>query len=209
MLTCVCLTNFTRSDMYAFHEMPPQSRKAGIQADAALAASVFDTIDLNRNGKISWEELWAAARPEVEDVLQALREQGLTIERLLRENDSSGDGTLSFSEFQKLLMGLGMEIDQETAAEVFKRLDADGDQQLSLKTLMGKGRPGVPVKAVISQLRSLRLLRRISLGDLKSVCDANGDAKLTKEHFLQILLKVAWHCLLQLFLLENWFEMLD
>ena len=206
---CVCLTHFTRSDMYAFHEMPPQSRKAGIQADAALAASVFDTIDLNRNGKISWEELWAAARPEVEDVLQALREQGLTIERLLWENDSSGDGTLSFSEFQKLLMGLGMEIDQETAAEVFKRLDADGDQQLSLKTLMGKGRPGVPVKAVISQLRSLRLLRRISLGDLKSVCDANGDAKLTKEHFLQILLKVAWHCLLQLFLLENWFEMLD
>ncbi len=142
MLTCVCLTHFTRSDMYAFHEMPPQSRKAGIQADAALAASVFDTIDLNRNGKISWEELWAAARPEVEDVLQALREQGLTIERLLRENDSSGDGTLSFSEFQKLLMGLGMEIDQETAAEVFKRLDADGDQQLSLKSFpVGRDSP--------------------------------------------------------------------
>ncbi len=70
-------------------------------------------------------------------------------------------------------------------------------------------RPESSQKAVISQLRSLRLLHGISLGDLKSVCDANGDAKLTKEHFLQILLKVAWHCLLQLFLLENWFEMLD
>lgn len=116
--------------------MPPQSRKVGIQADPALAASVFDTIDLNRNGKISWEELWAAARPDVTDVLQALHQQSLSIERLLRENDSSGDGTLSFSEFQKLLMRLHMEIDQETATEVFKRLDADGDQQLSLKTFL-------------------------------------------------------------------------
>ena len=187
--------------------MPPQSRKVGIQADPALAASVFDTIDLNRNGKISWEELWAAARPDVTDVLQALHQQSLSIERLLRENDSSGDGTLSFSEFQKLLMRLHMEIDQETATEVFKRLDADGDQQLSLKKLMGKGTPGAPVKAVISQLRSLRLLRGISLADLKSFCDANGDAKLTKEHFLQILLKVAWHSLFHLFLQETWFEM--
>ena len=116
--------------------MPPQSRKVGIQADPALAASVFDTIDLNRNGKISWEELWAAARPDVTDVLQALHQQSLSIERLLRENDSSGDGALSFSEFQKLLMRLHMEVDQETATEVFKRLDADGDQQLSLKTFL-------------------------------------------------------------------------
>ena len=207
VLTYVCLTHFTQSDVYAFHEMPPQSRKVGIQADPALAASVFDTIDLNRNGKISWEELWAAARPDVTDVLQALHQQSLSIERLLRENDSSGDGTLSFSEFQKLLMRLHIEIDQETATEVFKRLDADGDQQLSLKKLMGKGTPGAPVKAVISQLRSLRLLRGISLADLKSFCDANGDAKLTKEHFLQILLKVAWHSLFHLFLQETWFEM--
>ena len=59
-------------------------------------------------------------------------------------------------------------------------------------------RPESSVKAVISQLRSLRLLRGISLADLKSFCDANGDAKLTKEHFLQILLKVAWRAIVML-----------
>ena len=115
--------------------------KVGIQLDASLAGQVFDFIDRNGNGKISWEEVWEAARPSVDEVLQvlkAIREQrGLSIERLLRQHDSSGDDKLAFSEFQKLLQALSIDIDEKTAAGVFKRLDRDGDQQLSLRTLFG------------------------------------------------------------------------
>ncbi|CAL1127583.1 unnamed protein product [Cladocopium goreaui] len=115
--------------------------RVGIQAHAALAERVFAFIDQNGNGKISWEELWAAARPSVDEVLQVLKaikeQRGLSIERLLRQHDSSGDDKLAFSEFQKLLQSLSIDIDQETAAEVFKRLDRDGDRQLSLGALAG------------------------------------------------------------------------
>jgi Ca2+-binding EF-hand superfamily protein len=96
--------------------------------------------------------LWAAARPSVDEVLQVLKaikeQRGLSIERLLRQHDSSGDDKLAFSEFQKLLQSLSIDIDQETAAEVFKRLDRDGDKQLSLRALFGfdsgGGRSEVP-----------------------------------------------------------------
>ena len=82
-------------------------------------------------------------------MLKAIKEQrGLSIERLLRRHDSSGDDKLAFSEFQKLLQSLSIDIDQETAAEVFKRLDRDGDKQLSLRALFGfdsgGGRSEVP-----------------------------------------------------------------
>ena len=71
-------------------------------------------------------------------MLKAIKEQrGLSIERLLRQHDTSGDDKLAFSEFQKLLQSLSIDIDQETAAEVFKRLDRDGDRQLSLGALAG------------------------------------------------------------------------
>ena len=71
-------------------------------------------------------------------MLKAIKEQrGLSIERLLRQHDSGGDDKLAFSEFQKLLQSLSIDIDQETAAEVFKRLDRDGDEQLSLGALFG------------------------------------------------------------------------
>ena len=71
-------------------------------------------------------------------MLKAIKEQrGLSIERLLRQHDSSGDDKLAFHEFQKLLQSLSIDIDQETAAEVFKRLDRDGDKQLSLRALAG------------------------------------------------------------------------
>jgi hypothetical protein len=47
-----------------------------------------------------------------------------------------------------LLQSLSIDIDQETAAEVFKRLDRDGDKQLSLRALFGfdsgGGRSEVP-----------------------------------------------------------------
>jgi len=156
--------------------------KVGIQADPALAASVFDTIDVNRNGKISWEELWAAARPDVTDVLQALHQQSVSIERLLRENDSSGDGALSFSEFQKLLTRLGMEIDQETATEVFKRLDADGDQQLSLKTfLAGRDSP--------AGRRSPTSLSRSTSPDRRSRLQSVLDDYLTREQLRNMIVE--------------------
>ena len=56
-------------------------------------------------------------------------------------------------------------------------------------------RPRPTLEDVMSQLRNLRLVRGISLADLKSTCDAGGDAKLTKEDLLKILLRVAWHIL--------------
>ena len=173
-------------------------QQVGIQADAALAEQVFGFIDQNGNGKISWEELWAAARPSVDEVLQVLKaikeQRGLSIERLLRQHDSSGDDKLAFSEFQKLLQSLSIDIDQETAAEVFKRLDRDGDKQLSVNAIVGKGTPEPgPLQDVMSQLRNLRLVRGISLADLKSTCDAGGDVKLTKDDLLKVLLRVAWH----------------
>ena len=52
----------------------------------------------------------------------------------------------------------------------------------------------------MSQLRNLRLVRGISLADLKSTCDAGGDVKLAKDDLLKILLRVAWHILAHKFL---------
>ena len=54
-------------------------------------------------------------------------------------------------------------------------------------------RPRPTLEDVMSQLRNLRLVRGISLADLKSTCDAGGDVKLTKDDLLKILLRVAWH----------------
>ena len=106
------------------------------------------------NGKISWEELWAAARPSVDEVLQVLKaikeQRGLSIERLLLQHDSSGDDKLAFSEFQKLLQSLSIDIDQETAAEVFKRLDRDGDKQLSLRALFGFDSGGRQIRSSVN-----------------------------------------------------------
>ena len=52
-------------------------------------------------------------------------------------------------------------------------------------------RPRPTLEDVMSQLRDLRLVRGISLADLKSTCDAGGDAKLTKDELLKTLLRVA------------------
>ena len=54
-------------------------------------------------------------------------------------------------------------------------------------------RPRPTLEDVMSQLRNLRLVRGISLADLKSTCDAGGDVKLTKDDLLKVLLRVAWH----------------
>ena len=45
---------------------------------------------------------------------------------------------------------------------------------------------------ILYQLRNLRLVRGVSLADLKSTCDASGDLKLTKEDLFKILMRVAW-----------------
>lgn len=130
-----------RGSFRSIHEL-----KVGIQADSALAEEVFRSIDKDGSGKISWDELWAAAKPSVDEVLQVLRgiqeQRGLGLQKLLQKYDSSGDGTLAFREFQALLQSLSIDIDGETAVEVFKRLDSDGDKQLSLRAMAGDSNGG-------------------------------------------------------------------
>ena len=110
------------------------SAQVGIKEEG-LAEGIFRLIDRDRSGKISLAELGDAMKPTATEVLEALKHKqrrGLSMETLLQLRDRDGDGQLAFGEFRFLLEGLGFNVDVDTAREVFRRLDVDGDGQLSL-----------------------------------------------------------------------------
>jgi Ca2+-binding EF-hand superfamily protein len=97
------------------------AREAGVGADGSISEEAFTNV----TGNLIFEAGEAAFN----------RALGPVVKAIIGLCDKNGDGLINGAEFASWLTAVGVNGDE--AAEVFGRVDADGDGELSLDELLG------------------------------------------------------------------------
>ncbi|KAL1195469.1 putative calcium-binding protein CML32 [Cardamine amara subsp. amara] len=95
-------------------------------------AEIFERVDKNKDGKISWDEFALAIRAFSPSITSE------EVDKMFRELDADGDGQIDSVEFAScLVLGEGEEQDDEETVmkEAFDLYDIDGDGKISASEL--------------------------------------------------------------------------
>ena len=65
-----------------------------------------------------------------------------------KKMDTSGDGSVSFSEFQDFIVRFKMSLEAGEVKELWKALDVDGSGRMSLEEFIGRAYPGIDLSTV-------------------------------------------------------------
>ncbi|CAJ1360947.1 unnamed protein product [Effrenium voratum] len=133
------LGDLNRDNKLTVAELRHLLAEVGLTVDDELLVQVFNLMDHNGNGKISWSELWNAMTPSASEVLAELRvaivRRHISVPELIRKHDANADDVLTPGEFHRLLDGLGFDLDDATVRDVVRQIDLDGSKQVTRRSL--------------------------------------------------------------------------
>lgn len=131
-------------------------------------AEIFQRVDKNKDGKISWDEFAEAIRAFSPSITSE------EIDKMFRELDADGDGQIDSVEFAScLILDGGGEKDDEEAVmkEAFDLYDIDGDGKISASE----------IHVVLKRLGEKHTMEECVV--MVRAVDADGDGFVSFEEF--------------------------
>ena len=129
---------------------------------------MFNSLDKNKDGKLSLEELKAG----LDDLAAYFQYSDIDYEEVLSSMDTDGDGEIDFTEFISAAYNKKTLLTKENLDAAFKTFDVDGNGKIStaeLRKVFASGRAGKAQDEIWQEI-------------FKEV-DKNGDGEIDYEEF--------------------------
>lgn len=185
---------------------------AGWDISPETVEATFDCVDANNDGKVTVDEYLSALcvkhqpngdgtepsptkksrrslestpkpEPVIKDVPEECKETfRVHLEKLFKEVDTNGRGTLTYREVLRMLDDLGCKNDEKDVLKWFRSVDVDHNDLITFDELW----------AAMSESKNRRKLMEIDLRYRFMQADKDGSKALSKEEFKTIMAQAGW-----------------
>ena len=132
---------------------------------------IFQSLDTNGDGVLSREEIYEGYRLTLGDV-EAKKE----VERIMKEIDIDGNGTIDYNEFVMAATNRQKMLNKEKLEATFKIFDKDGNGSIS--------------KEEIKSLLCARSEDKKIIDEIMKEVDSNGDGEISLNEFKEMMKKL-------------------